>query len=275
LKKLILIVGLVLSFEVFAQSHEPSWKSNLRIIVSSLLGEKWGLRFFGEAPSPVGLEIQMPPVPQITKKSTDVTTYTKKSKEPTEYDQLPAIKRRQFDYAFIKELYQSTRKAEPKDEDLSGWLNTLDQGGSREGIYQGLVLDEVYSALENVEERPTKKLLEFTLKFSQKFLNQTIKVETLETLNLYSLKRILTEKGLDLIEFYETKDLDELYRWYAVYSSDLAKAYGPFLGAQVRQNKDSNFHYLWAKKMPLQHIKSEFIIKLHKVMNELQSQQDS
>jgi hypothetical protein len=240
-------------------------------------GEEWGNKLLGAAPvQPVAEtpEVPMPEIPKIVKKSTDVGTYDKKTKEPTAYDRLPSERRRQFDYNFIQELFQVTRKTEAKDEDLANWMNTLDQGGSREGIYQALVLDEVYSAMENMEEKPSKKLQDFFIQNSQKYLNQGLKPESISALNLYSLKRILTEKGLDLMENYETKDLDQLYRWYANFSGDLGKGYSSYLQSDVRKNPSSKYHYEWAKNMPIQHLKSEYIIKLHTVMNGLQAVQE-
>lgn len=267
MKKIILISGLLLSF--IAHAEEASWKASLRGMISNIAGVDWSNKILGEAPAEVST-VTLPVIPQIVKKNTDVESYTKKTKGQTEYDKLTSEKKRQFDYKFLQELFMVTRKSEAKDEDIANWINTLDQGGSREGIYQALVLDEVYAALENINEKPTAKLVNFSVSFAQKFLNQTLKAESLETLNLYSLKRILTEKGLDILEYYETKDLDELYRWYAVFSADLAKDHEVFLKSDVRRDKSSEYHYEWAKSMPVQHIKSEFIIKLHTVMNGLQ-----
>lgn len=269
--KLILVLGLFISFSVVAQTTgEPSWKAKVRSLVTQVAGEEWGVKLLGPAPVAEAAEVQLPEIPKEVKKSTDVATYTKQTKEPTEYDKLPANRKRQFDFKFLEELFQVTRKTEAKDEDLSNWLNTLDQGGSREGIYQALVLDEVYNGLESIEAKPTEKLMNFCLKFSQKYLNQTFKPESLNQLNLYSLKRIFTEKGLDLLEYYEVKDLDLLYRWYAVFSAELARDYSPFLKSPVRLETSEAYHYEWAKSMPVQHIKSEFIIKMHTVMNGLQ-----
>jgi hypothetical protein len=141
---------------------------------------------------------------------------------------------------------------------------------SREGVYQALVLDEVYASLENKEEKSNERLLDFTLKSSQRFLNQTFKKESISSLNLYSIKRIMTEKSLDLLEHYEVKNLDDLYQWYAIFSFELAKDYGPLLKTPLRQDQRFEYHLHWAKNMPIQHIKSEFIIKLHSVMNGLQ-----
>ena len=271
MKSSILILCLLFSFTVLAQTEplEAEWKTRGRNLVSRLVGEKWGTKLFGPVPV-VEEPVKMPEIPSIIKKSTDIGSYTKIQKDPTEYDRLPADQKRKFDYKFVLELFQVTRKSDPKDEDLSNWLNTLDQGGSREGIYQGLVLDEVYAALENIDEKPSKRLLEFTLAFSQKFLNQTFKESAIDQLNCYSLKRIVSERFLDVMEYYETKDLDALYRWYAVLSSDLAKQYSPMMKSPLRLDPNPEYHYEWAKSMPLQHIKSEVIIKVHMVMNGLQ-----
>lgn len=274
--KLIIIVGLVFCLHAWAQeATEPAWKTKLRDLISQVAGAEWGAKLFGEPPRPSAPEVVMPEIPKNFKKSTDVGSYTKKIKGPTEYDRLPAERKRQFDFKFIEELFLVTRKSEAKDEDLANWLNTLEQGGSREGIYQALVLDEVYSALEGIEERPTERLVSFSLKFSEKFLAQTFKANSISDLNLYSLKRIFTEKGLDLLEYYEVKDLDALYRWYGNFSAFIAQEHGSLLDSEIRKQESALYHYEWAKNMPIQHIKSEFIIKLHKIMNGLQFQAPS
>jgi len=267
-KKLIIILSLCLCFNAIAQENvEPGWKSKLRDVITQVAGVDWSNKLLGSAPVAEASPIAMPEIPVQLKSTTDVTSYTKKIKEPTEFDKLPKERQRQFDYKFIEELFLVTRKTDAKDEDLANWLNTLDQGGSREGIYQALVLDEVYNGLESIPEKPTEQLLDFSLHFSEVFLNQTFNKESLNQLNLYSIKRILTEKGLDLIEYYEVKDLDMFYRWYANFSADLAKKHGVHLKSQVRSEPSAAYHYEWAKSMPVQHIKSEYIIKLHAVMN--------
>lgn len=272
MNKLIIVVGLVFCVSAFAQEQilEPAWKTKGRALISSVVGASWGDKLFGPVPEAPKEELKLPEIPQTVKSTTDVRSYYKKVKDPTAFDKLPNERKRQFDFKYIQELFLVTRKTEAKDEDLSNWLNTLEQGGSREGIYQSLTLDEVYSALENMEERPSKRLVDFSLTFSQRFFNQTFKTEALNQLNLYSLKRILTEKGLDLLEYYEVNNLDDLYVWYAVFSSELATNYSPLLKTPIRQDTRMEVHLEWAKSMPIQHIKSEFIIKLHTVMNGLQ-----
>lgn len=267
MKSLILVLSLF-SFSVLAQPLEPSWKSSLRTLIEKV-NPKAAEYFLGKAPLPPAA-FELPEIPKNFQKNTDTSTYEKVRKEETEYDRLPLERRRQFDYKFIEELFLATRKSEPRDEDLSNWLNTLDQGGSREGIYQALVLDEVYATLENMEESPTDRLVNFSQSFAAKFLKLNYDPKVLRKNNLYTLKRTLTEKGLDILEYFETRDLDALYRWYALLSAELGSEYSPLLQNDVRRDPSPEYHLAWAKSMPLQHIKSEFIIKMHTVMNGLQ-----
>ena len=270
MKKLILLLGLV-AFSASAQTPvESSWKAKLRSVITSVAGVEWSDKLLGKLPEPEAEGMKLPEIPKNFKSSTDVTAYNKLKKEPTEFDKLPAERRAQFDKNFIEELFSVTRKTDPKAADLSVWMNNLQQGGSREAVYQALVLDEVYATLESLEEKPTARFLDFCLRYSKKFYDVAYTEENLQSYNLYTLKRTLTEKGLDLLEYYEGKNLDDLYRWYAVYSADLAREYSPLFKSDLRRNPDPEFHYAWAKGMPLQHIKSEYIIKNHFVMNQLQ-----
>lgn len=269
MKKLILLLSLI-SFSAYAQAPaESPLRSKLRNLITSVAGVEWSNKLLGKLPEPVA-EMALPEIPKNFKSSTDVSTYNKVAKPDTEFDKLPAERKSQFDRTFIEELFYVTRKTQPKDEDLSQWMNNLQQGGSREAVYQGLVLDEVYATLENLNEKPTARLMDFCQRFSRKFYNINYSEDSLKQYNLFTLKRTLTEKGMDLLEYYEGKDLEALYRWYALFSADLAKEYSPLFKSDLRRNPDSKFQYEWAKGMPIQHIKSEFIIKVHTVMNQLQ-----
>jgi len=266
-KKLITIVCLF-SLSLGAQA---SVMDSIRGVLTNLIGTKWTETFLGKKETVEESSIKMPVIPTSEQLKLTTSTETHLEKGETEFDRLPTERIRQYNFNFLQELFEVTRRTEARDEDLSIWMNTLDQGGSREGIYQALVLDSVYNTLESIENSPSDPLLDFVISFSQKFLNQTVNKGNLEQFNHYSLKRILTEKGIDVMEFYQTKSLDDLYRWYALFSSEVARKYpASFSGNTVRENTSAEYHYEWAKSMPIQHIKSEFIIKMHKLMNDLQ-----
>ncbi len=235
-----------------------------------IFGKRLGEKHLTPPTTEFESKLTLPEIPQEIKNRTSVQTYEKKIKAETEFDHLNPNDKKQYDYNFIQEIFLVTRKVEARDEDVVNWLNVLDQGGSREGIYQALVLDDIYSGLEEINEQPSARLIGFIVKFGKIFLRKEFNPDSLKKFNDYSLKRIFTDQLLDLLEYYEEKDLDSLYRWYGLYSSELAIDYEPFMKTQIRREASSFYHYEWAKKMPIQHIKSEVIIKTHLVMNSLQ-----
>lgn len=270
-KKLIVVLCLMSSL-----SAQAGVMDKVRGVLTNLIGATWTERLlgFGESSAPT-TSLKMPEIPTVEQLRLTTSTNDLLKKEATAFDKLPTERIRQFNFNFLQELFEVTRRTEARDEELSTWMNALDQGGSREGIYQSLVLDEVYNTLESIENSPSNKILDFVVYYSNKYLNQAMSKEQLAELNHYTLKRILTEKGIDVMEFYQTKNLDDLYRWYAFFSSDVAYLYpASFVNNEVRSQKSIDYHYEWAKSMPIQHIKSEFIIKMHKLMNDLQEDQE-
>jgi hypothetical protein len=253
MKNLIILVGIVLAIILGLKAKNGLKESQLKKSISD------------DNQS----QISFPVIPKMIKKSTNIAGYSKIIKKSPDYEKLSSEKQRQFDYQFLRELFEVTRKSPPTDSEISTWMNALEQGSSREGIYQALVLDSFYNNLESLPQKSSENVMSFCMKFSQKFLLQTFNPESLTQLNPYSLKRIFTEKGLDLLDYYESTDLEQLYRWYAFFSAQMAKDYRTHFVSDLRQNSSVQYHYEWALKMPIQHIKSEFIIKMHLLMNHL------
>jgi hypothetical protein len=268
-------VGFLLVTAVWAQATpiETGWRASVRPWVIRVFGEAKATNWLG-AP-PVAVEsIILPVLPALDKKNTDVSVYKREDselrKQGKEFEALSVDKRRAYDVAFLQEVFLVTRRAPAKNEDLAKWDNVLEGGGSREGIYRGLVLDEVYASLENYEEAPSAKLIEWTLNFARSYLGLAFQAEAFQKANLFFLKRHMSEKALEMMDMLESKPQD-FRSWYAVYSSDIAQAF-PILwgGHAIRGVSDRKAHFAWASKAPLQHIKLEAVIKLHMVMNHLQ-----
>lgn len=224
-------------------------------------------------PLPKDIEVSLPKIPDINLKSaTDLKSYDKSGsiyQQGNSYYKLPREKKRQYEMKFLNELFLVTRQSPPKAEDMSKWMNVLEGGGSREGVYRGLVLDDVYSMLESYEQNPSKKLVRFTIYFADKYLSQKFSAEKLSGFNPYLIKRILVDKCLELIEIFE-KEPKNLYAWYTVFSKEMAVEYSQIWHNKIRLDRMGKNHYQWVQEVPLQHIKSEVIIKLHKVLNYLQ-----
>ncbi len=242
-------------------------KEELRKQIGPLIGEELTTKLFGKAPS----KIKMPVVPQIKKDATSVDVYKKKSgfeAQAKDFDELSLEDKRKYRLAYIQELYQVTRNTEPKDEDVLNFLNVLEQGGSREGVYRAIVLDSVYGSLESFEEAPSSELKDFAVYFGRKYLGRKFSDKAMSNLNLWSIKRIVVEKALEVMDAL-AKSPKELRAWYAVLSEDLASRGKPLWKNKVRQQESREYHYRWSGQVPLQQIKSETIIKLHTLMNDL------
>jgi hypothetical protein len=278
-KRLIVLVGFVFAMNAsLAQDAVPEsgWKGSLRPLLTKILGAETTVKLIGAAPAPEGpAEMALPTLPELTRKNTDASVYKMDSelrKQGKEFDALPAEKRRAYDLAFLRELFQATRRAPARDEDLAKWINVLEGGGSREGIYRGVMLDEVYASLESYEEQPSEKLIKWTQSFSIKFLQLSFKDEVLKQGNLFFIKRVISEKVLDMLDALEAKPAD-FRTWYAVFSAQLAKDFPDIWIGTIRANTDAQVHLNWATKAHIQHIKSEVVIKLQTGMNKLQDAQ--
>lgn len=147
-------------------------------------------------------------------------------------------------------------------------MNVLHQGGTREGVYRALVLDSTYAGLENYPNPLNDGLIDFAVEYYTTYVGRTIKKESLEKINFYTLKRLATERTLEVVDELG-KNKDHLQRWYAVFSGDLAKRFPEIWQNKIRKDTNKKFHLSWAKQAPSQHLKSEVIIKLHKAFNYL------
>src|SRR5690606_21927792 len=92
--------------------------------------------------------------------------------------------------------------------------------------------------------------------------------ENLGNLNIFSLKRLVVDRALDMVDSLSSKP-EDVYRWYSLLSFQLARDYASLWKNQLRKNPEVLVHYQWAQQVPLQHLKSEVIIKLHMVFNHL------
>lgn len=278
MKKLIVIVSLLLVNSLaFAQDYpETGWRAKVRPMMERFLGEASTASLIGPAPlPPEPPQMELPKLPTLEKKNTDASVYKMDSelrKQGKEFDALPAEKRRSYEIAFLKEIFQATRRAPARQEDLAKWLNVLEGGGSREGVYRGLVLDEVYAMMEGYEEAPNPKLVKWTQEFAKKYLALAFKEEVLKQGNLFFIKRVMSEKVLEMLDTLESNP-EDFRKWYAVFSAQVAKEFGGLWGGSFRANTQAEAHLNWARKAHLQHIKSEVLIKLHMAMNSLQDAQ--
>lgn len=258
MKKLI-IVCLVTS-TTFAQVN---FLQNLRPFVEKNISTDLADKIWGKKD-----EVTLPEIPIIKKDAKDLSVYNKKKyNSPFSKEKMS-----QYNLSYINELIKATRGLEANRNELSKWYSTLEQGGTREGVYRSLVLSPYYQRLENYKTETSEVAKDFTVNYFNTYLNNNLAKEKLTPLNIYSVKRITTEKSLEVMEALLNQSQENFSRWYAVFSSDVAKN-SPIWNSKLRSTKESGVHYRWAMKMTPDIVKSEFILKLHLLFNHLQKQQ--
>jgi hypothetical protein len=206
----------------------------------------------------------MPAIPIVKEDTKSIEIYNK-AEDKISLD--PALEAK-FYVGFIKEIFEATRKEKPNQDEIGKFVNVLSQGGTREGVYRALVLDSVYGNLENMEGNIVKsQAADFAVFFFNKYANKKLEKEKFKGWSNYSLKRIVAERALEIMDSFS--DRASIESWYANLSSDMAFKFQQTMQNPLRKNTSSEAHLMWAKKVPVQHIKSEVIIKIHSAFNSL------
>jgi len=248
-----------------AQSvKELSFAEKMRPHLMKIIGEEWTFKLIGAGEAPKIPEMQMPPLPIVASDAKSTAVYEKKE-DKIKID--PKIEQK-FNYAYIKEVFEATRQSKPTDEEMNQFMNVLSQGGTRDGIYRSLVLDATYAGMEEWDKPVKSATADFAVYFYEKYLGKKIQKKSFEGWSVFTLKRLITEKALDIMEAYGD-DREKMEKWYAIMSSDLAKKFPTIWSNNLRKNPSAETHKAWASKVPLHHIKSEIIIKIHAAFNSM------
>lgn len=238
-------------------------KVKARPFLVKLLGKDKANQILGPGPN----TITIPKIPKVNKDAKSIEGYGAEARVKVDY---PKDKLNQYNYSFVKDIFMAVRRYKAENQDISKWMNVLGQNGSREGVYRALVLDGAYLGLENHDFPMGSLTVTFTNDYLTRYLNKSINPEKLKRANFFTVKRDVTEKTLEIVdELFKLKG-DEIYNWYAVFSSEMAKSYPKAMDNKVRKATGAAFHKKWAKSVPDQYLKSEIIIKLHKVFNVIQ-----
>jgi hypothetical protein len=242
-----------------------SFVEQMRPQLIKLLGVEWTQRLIGIDKTPkTETTVIMPAIPAIAEDATSTTVYDKKLDTVV---LKPEIEEK-FYYNYIREVYEVTRQTKPNDDEIGKMMNVLTQGGTREGVYRSFVLDSVYGGMENWDKPVKSVTADFAVYFYGKYFGKKILKKSFEGMSIYSLKRIITEKALEVSDAFGD-DRDGLESWYAIMSADLAARFPQIWSTPIRKNKSAIDHKAWASKVPVQHIKSELIIKIHSAFNSM------
>jgi len=264
MKKIILVLLLSLSTSAMAFDVN-SIKEKIRPTIEGVLGTFLSNKILGVAPP---IEMQLPKIPQINSDARSVLGIVKESESKLK---IPQEKLDSLNINFVREIYATTRLSKPNNEEVANWFNILSQGGSREGIYRGLVLDSVYAGLENYDSGLNDQSVEFVGNYMGKYLQQVLSRENAKKMNFFTIKKLLTEKSLEVMDELYRNNPQDAFTWYAVFSREMAMKFSEIMNNEVRKDVRAERHLNWAQNVPFQFVKSEFIIKIQSVMNHLKS----
>ncbi|EQC52163.1 hypothetical protein [Bacteriovorax sp. DB6_IX] len=259
--KSILLTALLITSPIVKAEGFADKLSGMRPYVEKFLGKDTAVKIWGSKDN-----VKLPAIPTINRDSKSMEVYNRK--KDAKESLITGDKKIQSDLFFVQEVVQSTREVKANRNEINKWMGTLTQGATREGVYRALVLDAYYARLENYDAPLSPAAKKFTILFMKKYTGKEITEDKLVNINIYSVKRIITERALDIIDSYLSQNEDDLYAWYGVLSKELA-GYNVW-ESKMRSSKSATRHMAWAKKVPHQHLKSEVVIKLHKLMNRLQ-----
>lgn len=264
--KKILIPSLVLLTISFSplQAEEISFVEKMRPKLVRFLGEPLTNKLIG-IEKVQAVSLVMPKLPEIVEDATSTAVYYKKE----ETIKINPEQEQKLNMAFIYEIYDATRRTKPNTDEVGKFMNVLSQGGTREGIYRALVLDSVYGGMENWDHPVKRNAAEFAVKFYETYLGKKVSLKTFEGMSIFSLKRLITERALDMVDAFGENKREDLNTWYAIMSEDLATSFPQVFTNAIRKNKSAVDHKSWAAAVPLQHIKSEIMIKLHQSLNSM------
>ncbi len=262
-----LLLAIVLLFSIQSanafdlQEFIGELKERARPHLTKILGEEKVNKYLGTPAS----TIELPAIPVLEKSSTSTAVYDVKEFEGTKKFEAKELEK--YNYYFVQELFKAVRRRDPDANEVSNWMNVLQQGGTREGVYRGLVLDQTYAGLENYPMPVNDTLVKFTARFLDVYTGKKYPLEKLMGFNFFALKRNVTERALETMD--AMPDQTSRANWYAVFSAEVAKDYPAAFDNKTRANLSAEAHQNWANTYSTQYLKSEVIIKLHKIFNSL------
>lgn len=244
---------------------ELSFVEKMRPSLEKYVGAEWTTKLIGSAPVvKVDNSVVLPALPRLQSDARSTAVFNKKPDKII----LPPAQEEKYYYAYIREIFEATRQSKPNDDQVAKLMNVLSQGGTREGVYNSLVLDSAYSGMENYDKPIKSTAADFAVYYYGRYIGKKVLKESLKGMNIYALKRLLADKALDVIDAYGD-NREDLEKWYAVMSSDLASKFPSVWSGKMRKDTSSLNHKVWASKVPIQHIKSETMIKLHSAFNSM------
>lgn len=200
-------------------------------------------------------------LPVIKKNAKSTEIYNQQKEENAKkFFSLSQDEQIKYQSSFLNEIYSCFFNSAPTEKDQQKWLNTLLQGGTREGIIRNLFSSSQF--LKQSNDQPSnykfsKKDEELYLKYVG--IQNLEEVATSQTKEMF--KKLLFNQVLDLIDAFESQD--KLSSWYANFSVDIAKRLNSekIKVSTLRLKNNLDYHQQWSKSVHRDFVKAETILK--------------
>lgn len=173
----------------------------------------------------------------------------------------------------LQEMIRVVSLKEPDSPEFFGGLvNSMNQGASFEGIYNGLIHNNVYRGTEETSEpasfRAVEAFIDQMLIFQAEALSQTPRgdlILSFKKSSLFTLKRILGDEAIKFMRAFKSRA--ELAEWYSSWALSMNR-YKIDFGLSLRNNTDQRFHRNFAMNATQDTLDWEVLNRLHRLMNE-------
>jgi len=172
----------------------------------------------------------------------------------------------------LQEMIRVIWLDEPESAEMFGeWLNSLNEGASIEGIYNGLIHNQTYRRREQSSESANVEALKAFIEMMldlQSDLSQSMDRGALEAgfrnLSVYGLKRILGDEALARLRRFRSP-LD-LSKWYGPWAAHMTRFNVDF-GLKQRNLSEADFHEQWSMQASPGSLDWEVLNRVHRVLN--------
>ncbi len=195
-----------------------------------------------------------------------------------------AAKNAKANAEILHEIFQVVFIREPKDRaDFGNWVDTLNQGASLEGVYNGLIHSADYRKMEVASPGASVEALRIfgeELALLEKELPQpSANLSPILASNyskqfigssVFTLKRLIGEEALKVVEV-KSEYREKLALWYSKWVTHMIQRNVDF-GVSLRNKVDEPFHYKFVLDSSEDRVKWEILNRLHRVLNEADKQ---
>lgn len=209
----------------------------------------------------------------------------------------------------LQEIYKVVTLSDPRSRsEFGNWVDSMNQGASLEGVYNGFTHSSEYRKLEATGPGASPdalkvfgtELAQLTLELPEptRFIDASGETVPLRTgfewpkgqetpqppdltllaseysaqfvgATIFTLKRVIGDEALKVIEAkYEYSE--KFAFWYSKWVVRLC-SYSVNYGLELRSRPDEAFHYQWAAKASRDRLTWEVLNRLHRLLNEANS----